>query len=79
VKDEVELPVIYKGLSLNAGYRMDLVVEDRPVVELKAVEKVLPVHDAQILTYMKLAKISTGLRINFWTPVIKDGIKHFRL
>jgi len=79
VKEEVELPVVYKGLNLNVGYRIDVVVEEKLIVELKAVEKILPVHGAQILTYMKLANIRTGLLINFLAPVIKEGIKRFRL
>jgi GxxExxY protein len=74
-----ELPIGYKGLNLNAGYRIDLVVEDGVIVELKSVEKVLPIHEAQLLTYMKLAGIGIGLLINFNVKKLKDGIKRFVL
>lgn len=71
------LPVVYKGVKLDCGYRIDILVEDRLILELKSVEQVLPIHDAQILTYMKLASIRTGLLINFNVPLLKDGIKRF--
>lgn len=69
------LPLQYKGVRLEAGYRLDLLVDGRLVVELKCVEKILPVHEAQLMTYLRLAKIKTGLIINFFTPVLKDGIR----
>jgi GxxExxY protein len=69
------LPLQYKGVKLEAGYRLDLLVDGRLIVELKCVEKILPVHEAQIMTYLRLAKIKTGLIINFFTPVLKDGIR----
>ena len=69
------LPLAYKEVKLEAGYRLDLVVEEKVVVELKCVEKLMPVHEAQIMTYLRLAKIKTGLLINFFTPVLKDGIR----
>jgi GxxExxY protein len=62
---------------LDCGYRLDLLVEDRLVVELKSVEDLLPIFDAQVLTYMKLAKKSVGLLINFNVPVLKMGLKRF--
>ncbi len=71
---QVELPVEFKGLRVDAGYRIDLIVEGKLVVEVKAVEKVLPVHEAQLLTYLKLSKIKTGLLINFHVRQLKDGI-----
>jgi GxxExxY protein len=71
---EVELPVIYKGLKLDCGYRVDLLVADIVAVEAKAVETLLPIHDAQLLTYLKLGGWKIGLLINFNTPVLKDGI-----
>jgi GxxExxY protein len=74
VGSEVELPVTYKGLTLNCGYRLDLVVEDSVIVELKAVEQTLPVHEAQLLTYLRLSGKRVGLLINFNVPVLKDGI-----
>lgn len=70
----VELSLNYKGINLDAGYVIDLVYENRVVVELKAVEKVIPVHEAQLLTYMRLTGICVGLLINFNVPVLKDGI-----
>lgn len=69
------LPVIYKGIRLDCGYRLDLVVENQLVLELKAVEKVMPIHEAQLLTYLKLSKLSLGLLINFNVCYLRDGIK----
>jgi len=74
-----ELPINYKGLKLDNGYRIDMLVENSVIVELKNVEKVLPVHEAQILTYMRLAGIKTGLLINFNVKKVKDGIRRFVL
>ena len=71
--------VSYKEVSLDIGYRLDLVVENRLVVELKAVERLLPLHEAQLLTYMKLSGLETGLLMNFNAPVLKDGIKRMVL
>ena len=70
-----DLPVIYKGAKLDCGYQLDLLVEDKVVVELKAIEKLLPIHDAQLLTYLKLGGWQVGLLINFNVPVLKDGIR----
>jgi GxxExxY protein len=70
----VDLPLNYKGLDLDAGYVIDLVYDKRVIVELKAVERVIPVHEAQLLTYMRLTGIRVGLLINFNVPVLKDGI-----
>jgi len=66
---------VYKGLTFDEGFRIDLLVEDKIIVELKCVEKVLPVHEAQIYTYLKLTGKKTGLLINFFTKVLKDGLK----
>jgi len=71
---QVEIPINYKGIDLDAGYKIDLIYERRVIVELKAVERVIPVHEAQLLTYMKLTGIRVGLLINFNVPVLKDGI-----
>lgn len=71
---QVPLPVLFKGRSIEAGYRMDLVVKGRVIVELKAIEKLLPIHEAQLLTYLKLSGLSTGLILNFNTPYLRDGI-----
>ena len=73
------LPLVYKGLKLDCGYRMDLVVAERVVVELKCVDKILPIHEAQVLTYLKLSGLQTGLILNFHTHVLKDGIKRLVL
>jgi GxxExxY protein len=72
---QVRLPVVYKEVKLDCGYRMDLVVENAVVVEIKAVERVIPVHEAQVLSYLKLADKPVGLLINFHVPVLKNGIK----
>jgi GxxExxY protein len=74
-----ELPVTYKSVRLDCGYRMDLVVEEALVVELKTVEKLMPIHEAQLLTYLRLSGIRTGLLVNFNTPVLIQGLKRMRL
>ena len=71
---QVELPVAYKGVKLDCGYRLDLVVENEVVVELKAVEQILPIHEAQLLTYLRLSQMKLGLLINFNVPALKDGV-----
>jgi len=71
---QVELPISYKGVKLDCGCRADLLVEDSVVVEIKAVEAILPVHEAQLLTYLRLSGRRVGLLINFNVPVLKDGI-----
>lgn len=72
---QVPLPVIYKGVKLDCGYRMDIVVENLVIIEIKAVEKILSVHEAQILSYLKLYNKKLGLLLNFHVPVLKNGIK----
>jgi GxxExxY protein len=74
-----EQAIDYKGLKLDTGYRIDLMVENSVIVEVKSVEKILPIHEAQILTYIKLAGIKVGLLINFNVKKVKDGIKRFVL
>jgi len=76
---EVNLPVQYKEVALDCGYRIDVLVDDRLIVELKSVDQLLKVHEAQILTYMKLADVRTGLLINFNVELLKNGIKRFVL
>jgi GxxExxY protein len=71
---QVPLPVQYKGLKLDCGYRLDVLVENAVILELKSVEKVLPVHEAQLLTYLKLTGKRVGLIIDFNVAVLKDGI-----
>lgn len=72
---QVPLPVAYKGIRLDCGYLMDLVVEGEVIVELKTVEKILPIHEAQLLTYLKLYRRPVGLLVNFNAPVLKEGVK----
>jgi GxxExxY protein len=71
---ELPLPVLYKGLKLDCSYRLDLVVANAVVVEIKAVEHLVPVHTAQLLTYLRLSACKTGLLINFNVPLLRDGI-----
>ena len=71
---EVGLPIEYKGIILDAGYRIDLIVAGEVIVEIKAVEKLLPIHEAQLLTYLRLSGKRVGLLINFNVPILKDGI-----
>jgi GxxExxY protein len=73
------LPLTYKGKMLECVYRIDLFVEGRVIVELKSVEKLLPVHEAQVLTYLRLTGVKTGLLFNFNIPLLKDGLKRFVL
>ena len=79
LRRQVELPLRYKGRDLDAGYRLDLVVDGQLIVELKCVERLLPIHDAQLLTYLRLSGIKTGLIINFHTPVLFRGVKRLVL
>jgi GxxExxY protein len=72
-------PVVYKGLSLDVDLRMDVYFPGQLVVELKAAEKLLPIHEAQLLTYLRLTKVHVGLLINFCVPVLKDGVKRLVL
>jgi GxxExxY protein len=74
VASQVPLAVQYKSVRLDIGYRLDLVVEDCLVIEVKSVEKLLPVHEAQLLTYLRLSGHKVGLILNFNTKVLKDGI-----
>jgi len=76
---QVALPVDYRDRRIDVGYRVDLLIEERLIVEVKAVEHILPVHRAQILTYMKLLKVKQGLLINFNVPVLVQGLKSFLL
>ena len=74
VAHQVNLPLYYKGRLTNKTFRIDLLVEDEVIVELKAVEKVLPIHEAQLMTYLKLTDKKLGLLINFNVPLLKQGI-----
>jgi len=79
IEQEKALPIIYKDIKLDHGYRIDLLVENKIVVELKTVEYFTDVHSAQILTYMKLGNFPLGLLINFHTKLLKNGIKRFKI
>lgn len=74
VKRQIALPVTYKDIKLDVGYRIDLLIENKVIVELKAVESIAPVHEAQLLTYLKLSNLKTGLLINFNVKDLKKGI-----
>ena len=74
---EVNLPVNYKKVHVSCGYRIDLLIEDKIILELKCVDKFLPIHEAQILTYMKLSGVKIGLLINFNAKYLRNGIKRF--
>lgn len=75
VERQKGLPVTYRGVQLDCGYRIDLLVEDHVVVELKAVERLVPIHEAQLLSYLKLSGCEVGLLINFNVKTLKDGIR----
>ncbi len=78
-QQQKDLPVGYKGVQLDCGYRLDFLVAAKIVVELKAVETVHPVHEAQLLTYLRLTNCQVGLLINFNVPVLKEGVKRLVL
>lgn len=78
-KLQYPLPVKYKDVKLDCGYRIDLFVDDELMVELKSVDKIMGIHRAQLLTYMKLAKVKVGLLINFNVEILKNGINRFVL
>lgn len=79
VERQKQLPVIYKGINMDSNYRIDMLIEDKLIVELKTVDTLQPIHSAQILTYMKLSKIKYGLLLNFNVSSLKYGIKRFVL
>ena len=73
------IPVHYKGIAIDCGYRMDVLVEKQLILELKSVDPLLPIHDAQLLTYMKLARVPVGLLMNFNVERLKEGLKRMVL
>ncbi len=75
VQSEIPVAIVYDGLKIDVGYRIDLLVEQCVVVELKTVRKLMPVHHAQLLSYLRLSKLPTGLLINFHVARLRDGIK----
>jgi GxxExxY protein len=76
---QVPLPITYKSIRLDCGYRLDLLIEDQLILELKSVESLLPIHEAQVLTYLKLSGLRTGLLLNFNSAVLKTGIRRLML
>ena len=76
---QVALPVTYKDIRLDCGYRLDLLVADRVIVEIKSVEKLLPVHHAQVLTYLRQSGHRTGLLMNFNAEILKQGLRRLTL
>ena len=76
---QVPLPVVYKSMRLDCGYRIDVVAEDCVILEMKTVERLMPIHEAQILTYLKLSGIRTGLLLNFNSTALKDGMRRIML
>ncbi len=76
---QVDLPLVYKDVTLDCGYRIDILIAERVVVELKTVETLLPLHEAQLLTYLKLGGWWVGLLINFNVPVLRDGVRRLVL
>jgi GxxExxY protein len=75
VERQKPLPLIYKDVTLDCGYRLDLLVENTVIVEVKTVDKLAPIHDAQLLSYLKLSGCKVGLLINFNMPILKHGIR----
>lgn len=76
---QCRIPVNYKDIQIDCGYRVDVLVDETLILELKSLDKLLPIHEAQLLTYMKLAGIATGLLTNFNVRVLKDGLKRMVL
>ena len=76
---QLPVPIVYKGKRLDCGYRIDLLIDSKVIVELKSVEKLNAVHEAQMLTYLRLAKKEVGLLINFNVPRLVNGIKRYRI
>ena len=72
---QVPLPVIYKGVNLDCGYRLDLIVEGAIILEIKAVDKIIPIHEAQLLSYLRMLDKRIGLILNFHSTILKNGIK----
>ena len=74
-----EIPIVYRNIGFESGFRADLIVENKVLVELKAIDQLLPVHHAQVITYLKLTGMGTGLLINFNVSLLKDGLKRISL
>jgi GxxExxY protein len=76
---QVPVPIVYKGVRLDCGYRIDLLVDRCLVVEIKAIERLMPIHSAQVLTYLRLGALQVGLLMNFYAMLLKDGLRRFVL
>jgi GxxExxY protein len=76
---QAPLPVVYKSTRLDCGYRLDILVERQLIIEIKAIERIMPVHEAQMLTYLRLSGANVGLLMNFNSVVLKDGLRRFVL
>jgi GxxExxY protein len=79
IEKQKPVPVVYKDIKLDYGYRIDVLVENSVIIELKAIDAINPVHEAQILTYMRFANIPIGLLINFNVTVLKDGLRRYKI
>jgi len=79
VARQVPLPIVYRSVRLDCGYRLDIVVQNELIVEIKSVEKLLPIHDAQVLTYLRLSGRRTALLMNFNSVVLRNGLRRFVL
>ena len=75
VETQLKLPIIYQGIKIDAGYRVDMLVQDSLILELKAMERLLPVHEAQLLSYLRMSGLKLGLLINFNQKLLRDGIR----
>jgi len=75
VEQQKPLPIVYRGVKLECGYRLDLMIENEVIVEIKSIEKLLPIHQAQLMSYLKLTDCKVGLLINFNVNILKNGIK----
>ena len=76
---EIPLPIVYKSKQLDCGYRLDVIVENRVIIERKSVERLMPIHEAQMLTYLKLSKTKSWLLMNFNSATLKEGLRRFVL
>lgn len=72
---QIPLPVVYKGVKLDCGYKLDVIVEDTIIIELKAVDRIIAIHEAQLLSYLRMLDLRVGLILNFHSSVLKEGIK----
>lgn len=79
VQRQLEVPVVFEGVKMGVGFRADLIVENQLIIEIKSIEKLMPVHAKQLLTYLKLTRIPIGLLINFNEALLVDGIKRLRI